>query len=74
MPSSQFLQLEENFEVDLVQPLHFRGRHTEAQINDPPKVLQSVIQGLPLFKNLSEITQVIQGQSLSSLGALHGST
>lgn len=40
MSSNQFLQLEENFDSYLAQPLHFRGKKTDARINELPKVLQ----------------------------------
>lgn len=36
----QFLQLEDNFDIYLAQPLNFKGKKTDAQINDLPKVLQ----------------------------------
>lgn len=38
MSSNQFLQLEENFDIYLAQPLHFKSKKTDAQINDLQKV------------------------------------
>lgn len=40
MSRDQFLQLEDNFDIYLAQPLNFKGKKTDAHINDLPKVLQ----------------------------------
>lgn len=73
MSSNQFLQLEENFDNYLAQPLHFRGKNTDAPINDLPKVLQP-LKGYLTLQNLAKVSQITRGKSLCSLGALHGPT
>lgn len=39
MSKNQFLHLEESLDIYLAWPFHFRGKKTDTQINDPPKVL-----------------------------------
>ena len=39
MSKNPFLWLEENLDISLAQPLYFRGKKTDVQIDDLPKVL-----------------------------------